>query len=1514
MPTLELTIQRQTDSGYPVAASLTRPGGFLPLRREGTLTLDPADLDELQYDPLAYGTALGQTLFVDEIRDTFREGLAGGEPLRVLLSIEAPDLRAIDWHRLAAPFDGHWRFLASQQNTPFSLSIPSPASAHFPALGRRDLRALVLVAGPETLSGDYKLASFDVPATLAGIQESLGDIPCDVLQNPSLDALCAALTQTPYTFLHLVCHGAVKKETGETILFFPKDSQGSPTTASELLNRLSSLARLPHFAFVAACESALPHNGLGSLAGRLVRELGLPAVLAMTDRVSIATANAITAPFYTHLYQHGQPDLALAQSLAGLQGAHDLTVPAIFSRLGDRPLFDDNAERALTDKELEFGLVKLAELIPERAPVLTAHLDTLIRRLRSTLGADSKSLSESSRTERKETLDGLNSLSLEALDLSFNALCLGQTPPTYDSRSPFRGLESFRPEDAANFFGREALTRKLVQKLNEHNFLAVLGASGSGKSSLVMAGLIPALNVPYAVFRPGAEPLAELEKALQSLPSPTGRGAGGEGLLVIDQFEELFTLSAREQRPEFISRLLEQSGRLRVVITLRADFLGEVAPFKSLKDEVQNHQEIIPPMDEAELRRSMEAQAACAGLRFESDLSQQMLDDVSGEPGAMPLLQHALWTLWTRRHGRWLRADEYRAFGGVKQAIASTAEAVFARCTDFEKERLRDIFLRLTRLDDSADGRDTRRRVLLRDLIPADSEPAATTLLIKQLADARLVVITGDEVEVAHEALIRHWERLRAWLDDDRDNLRLREGISDDARRWENANRDESLLNHRGPRLELALAMSKNPRYQLNPVEQAYLDGCVALREKRVKEKETARRRAMNGLATGLIIALVLVGFSIFQMQKSQKQSQIALARGLASQSALLITTGKSNQLLSVLLAIQSMKIEQTVDASQTIQNNNLASIFANYEYLLPARISAEYPVFDAGHTTIFDSNGNGAVLIEFKNDTSVSHIVQLDNQIGLPFVSVTPDEINLSPNKIIATLDEASFMVVAMTPDQKYMAAGSSDNTVSLWEVFSGTRIITMAHKPWGEYAYSITSIDISPDGKYIVSISTDKTIRVWDTKSGQEIVRKSFEDEPKINVAKFSPDGNYIASGGDDSDIHVWETTTGNDTFVYSASDSVTSIDFSPDGKLIVVGEGETASILKLDEQALLRWFFHDDEVLSVNFSPDGSFIATGSRDNTARLFNIKTGEEVAMATHSNDVVFAGFLDSESPQIISQSVDGNVQVWGRGNVRFLKGYHDATVESITFNSSGTNLVSASYDGTIKIWDLASGNETMSIQLDEGGSFVKYSPDGKYILVGDLLNIVHLIDTQTGDEIFQIADDGEFNGVIAEFSPDGKYLVFASVNSSIQVFELESKARIYRQDDDETIRQIVFSPNGQFLAASGENIFIWTNGFKDIKKISGQEFLGWNTLAFSPDSKFIAAESSNAIHIWNAETQEEIINFSHDEYVTTLVFSADGKYIASGSFDNTARVWDIRTGEEISRVNVAFVQSVAES
>lgn len=521
----------------------------------------------------------------------------------------------------------------------------------------------------------------------------------------------------------------------------------------------------------------------------------------------------------------------------------------------------------LSSDEIENGLTRFAQFLPERAPVLQESFSSIAKKLRATLGADQNSLSPALKAQREDGVNRMKLMCMEVMDISFRAICLGQNPPPYDSRPPFLGLFAFHPKDREFFFGREALVQKLVARIKEHPFLAVLGASGSGKSSLVMAGLVPVLEAQMSYLTPSSAPLSQLLAAKESASAKT--------IFVIDQFEELFTHPHdAAERVDFIHALLELTKTNRVVITMRADFWGEVAIYSDLKQAMQEHQELIAPMNVDELHSAMEKQAAVVGLRFDPTLSESILAEVKGEPGAMPLLQHALWELWNRRHGLWIKAEEYQAFGGVKQAIASTAEEVYAFCSDFERARVRDIFLRLTRLDESGEGRDTRRRVLIEELIPVNSDNSVTINLLNKLADARLIVKTDKDVEVAHEALIRHWSRLTEWLNEDRDNLRLREGVSESARDWENSKRDDSLLNHRGARLELALAMGKLPRYQLSKGEQEYLNTCEKARKREIR---FARLRWISitgaGLLSILMIALATMGqFNRFVYQPLDMQ------------------------------------------------------------------------------------------------------------------------------------------------------------------------------------------------------------------------------------------------------------------------------------------------------------------------------------------------------------------------------------------------------------------------------------------------------------------------------------------------------------------------------------------------------------------------------------------------------------------------------------------------------------------
>ncbi len=520
---------------------------------------------------------------------------------------------------------------------------------------------------------------------------------------PTLDNFCQQLTQQHYTLLHIVCHG--KFINGDTSLFWSTpDNQVHRFTASEFLDRLKHLRgsnAVPYFAFLSTCESATPEAeaGLGGLGQRLVRELGMPAVVAMTQKVSINTASKLAHEFYQRLKLHGEVDLALVEATTTLAQQTDILVPALFTRLRGQPLFSETLDRELTNEEIRYGLIRLQPLLKERSPILLPQFEELQNQLQTTIETEPQFLSSSAQQERQQALTELNSLCNQVLDISFNALAFDLPVPTYDSRCPFQGLYAFKIEDQEFFFGRELLIENLKKRLTEHPFLAVVGNSGCGKSSLVLAGLIPSLqkqqtDLKVAYLTPKSDPIAQLNASLSQVQDSSF-------IIVVDQFEELFTLCKDElQRVNFIQELVKSSQTQKIVVTLRADFWGECAVYPELRELMETHQALIPPLNVEELGRVIEQQATQVRLRFEAGLRDLMLQDVAGEPGAMPLLQHALWQLWRRRHGRWLLCDEYQEIGKVQEAIAKTADDFYNKLSPQEQEQVRNIFIRLTRLDD----------------------------------------------------------------------------------------------------------------------------------------------------------------------------------------------------------------------------------------------------------------------------------------------------------------------------------------------------------------------------------------------------------------------------------------------------------------------------------------------------------------------------------------------------------------------------------------------------------------------------------------------------------------------------------------------------------------------------------------------------------------------------------------------------------------------------------------------
>ncbi|MBW4625721.1 MAG: PD40 domain-containing protein [Brasilonema octagenarum HA4186-MV1] len=1477
MNTFEITIQRKSGDSWPIVVEHTQPGVLLPLRLEGNLCLSTEDLQHLtslQGQVRDYGRFLGKALLRDEVRDGFVRALSQNQQtVRVLLFIEAIDkqLRTLRWERLCAPIDGEWQILALNQRVPFSFYIPAITDRLFPAIGRRDLKALVLVASPSD-SIRYKLDIFDVEATVKSVRVALGDIPTDVLATvdgaiglPTLDELCAQLTDRTkqYTMLHFVSHGKVMDD-GETLLYWSKsDNTVEVVTATKLIERVRQLrgARgLPHFTFLCTCESASPEaeGALGGLGQRLVRDLGMPAVVAMTEKVTIKTAQALTEKFYYQLRQSGEVDSALHEATATLAERGDVTVPALFSRLGGRPLFSDQLDRELTNAEIQYGLERLVQLLPERSPVLEKKFAPIAHQLKNTLGADAVALSKEALKEREQTLEEVNNLCEEILDLNFNALALDQQPPIYDSRCPFLGLYPFRIENREFFFGREELIAQLQQKLTEHNFLAVLGGSGSGKSSLVLAGLIPKLQekqtgLVSVYMTPSSNPIEQLETSLETIAQSS--------ILVIDQFEELFTLCTDEaQRLSFIEKLLSLIPHQKVVITMRADFWGECAPYRNLKDLMEARQKLIGPMDAAQLRKAMEMQAAKVGLRFEAGLSNLILDNVQGEPGAMPLLQHALLEMWKHRHGRWLRTVEYEAIGGVNKAIAQTADDVYNSLLPAEQDQVKNIFIRLTRLDENAlqgeKRRDTRQRVWLDELVPAGGDLATTKRLVQRLAGegARLVVTSVDgstnreEVEIAHEALIRHWPRLLQWLDDNRINLQVRKNIRDAALDWEKQQKSEDYLTHdEGGRLKEAQELAKNTSF-LNKLETEYVSACTEKSDRQEREKEARRRREIRtawGIAGGSLIALILTaGLGILSFHRKQ-QAEITKAEALGRYS--LSLSGYHQDVEALVEGIRAGKILQGQKVTQ------------------PLVLEALQQVID--------------------------RVRERNNLTGH----------NKSVNSVV------------FSPDGKTFASASDDGTVKLWDL-NGKELQTFRHQK--EY---VQSVIFSPDGKTVATAATNispdtigeeptiKTIKLWDL-NGKEL--QTFKrDQENIITFAFSANGKTLATAHIDSTLKLWDLN-GRELKKIKSEEFSSNIVFSPDGKTLATTDyrDHTVKLWDFNGKQLQTFKGHKEPIISIAFSLNGKTLAT-TDENETKVWNLN-GKELHSFSNEKPALRKIFFSHNGKTLAIVREDNTIQLSDLGGqeLAIFKG-HQANVTSVAFSPDGKTLASASLDSTIKLWDLKDKqpqtfkriamNEPIYIPI------VALSPDGK-TLATDLHGTIELLNLNGEKLPFQTKKGGFVTTVI--FSPDGKTLASASQDNTLKLWDLNGKElrtlpseRYANTRHQGKITSIVFSPDGKTLVSASvdKTVKLWdlnTNESRTLKAHKGNV----NSVAFSPDGKTLASASvDETVKLWDLNGNQLQTFRGHQGNVNSVAFSPDGKTLASASEDETVKLWDLN-GKEL--------------
>lgn len=588
-----------------------------------------------------------------------------------------------------------------------------------------------------------------------------------------------------------------------------------------------------------------------------------------------------------------------------------------------------------------------------------------------------------------------------------------KTEEQVEGEPPYMGLRYFDVADAALFFGREELTRELLARVQKESFLAIVGASGSGKSSVARAGLIPAWQKENErgaihVITPTAHPLESLAASLtresESVTTTSTlmddlakdarslrlyiKKALGETklLLLIDQFEETFTLCREApERKAFIENLLSlaDDDSARVIITLRADFYHHCAEYEGLRTVLKTHQEYIGAMTMDELRQAITTPAENNGWDFQPGLVDLILSDVGTEPGALPLLSHALLETWKRRQGHTLTLQGYHEAGGVKKAIAQTAESVYDKLTPAEQIIARGIFLRLIELGEGLQG--MRRRAKISELLHVVETQELVVKVLKILTDARLVTTEQDSAEVSHEALIREWGTLRRWLDEDRENLRLYYHLTESAHEWERRGRESSDL-YRGKRLKQVIEWSEVHADLLSSLEKEYIQACLTTQR---HERYVVRTRWV-GVLSAIVFTLVVASLALtgrlnrfiyhplamewatvpageFMMGSTEKEISEVLVNCQTCNLNLINPFDEAPKHLVWLDSFQVGKYEVTNEQYYRCVKSGVCSRPLNEKYYSPEY--ADYPVvnvnwFDA-HTFCTWNDPNGRLLTE---------------------------------------------------------------------------------------------------------------------------------------------------------------------------------------------------------------------------------------------------------------------------------------------------------------------------------------------------------------------------------------------------------------------------------------------------------------------------------------------------------------------------------------------------------------------
>jgi WD40 repeat protein/DNA-binding SARP family transcriptional activator len=1076
-----------------------------------------------------------------------------------------------------------------------------------------------------------------------------------------------------------------------------------------------------------------------------------------------------------------------------------------------------------------------------------------------------------------------------------------EPPPPGAVLCPFKGLAAFEGSDADFFCGRERVVSELIARLAEWPLVGILGPSGIGKSSLLRAGVLPALRAGalpgstgwrQVLLRPGEQPCAELERALGGPVRTVLAGLGVQERIVVavDQLEELFTACQREsERREFLERLVTAAGdeerRVLVLCTLRADFYGRLSAYPAFAELLSRSHALVGPMDPAELREVIERPAARAGLEVEDGLVDVLVAEVGEEPGALPLLSTTLLELWRSRDGHVLRLQDYRATGGVRSGVARIAEAAYMRLPEGEQRVAREVLLRLA---DVGEGAPERRRA---PLVEIEAIPGVQPVL-GALTDARLVTVGPGAVELSHEALLREWPRYRGWLEEDRVGRRLHAHLRVAASEWHARGRDAGDL-YRGARLAAALEFCAQ-----RPDQMDRLEGEFVAASRAAAEREAARQRVQNRrlrvllLGAGVLLVLAVVAGVVAVVGQRQASSDarlaVAEARSALGRQLGAEALGAPRLDVAALLAREAVTLDRSPQTEGTLLTTLLRSPAVVATFSLPTNSTPQVAVSpDGGSLAVSDSVSD---TVRFYDARTRALGGQLSDFFGdqPPVYSRDGSRLVYRTGPALAVRDAHTLALRARLP------IGPPFSQELTADVPEGSILIAPDRRTV-YYAYWQMTAGGQPATAYLAR---------WALPSGRRLATVPLGRGPLLALRLLDAGRRLVVVTG--RTMHTYDAIT----LAPLRSVAIRPVPLLPS---------------------------------AASVSPDGATVAIGSQNGAVWFVSASSGQaRRAHGGHGANVASALFAP-DGRTAVTVGDDGKVIVWDPDDLEALKVLPGAPerVQDAQLGPDGATLYTSAVGGVLLAWDLT-GERGFGHSARVGSArpccdpiaplqpALALSPDGAHFAVPTGASAVGVFSTRTLRLVasFTIKPAGDAITALA-WSPTGGELAVGAHGGVVQVWNVDSAPRYVRSFSDltplagqsEAIQAVAFSPDGTLLAASDKSqttplghtsaalvatMAIWrvaSGGtvapLTDLGGANSQN--GSAVVAFSPDGKRLAATLlTGGVRIYDPLGGHLLRTLADpgDDGVS-LAFGPTG-ILAEGTLGGTVELWRPSTGKRV--------------